>query len=230
MIYGYCRISTPRQSIERQVRNIREAYGDGVKIYCEAYTGTTVSRPEFAKLLRQVAAGDTVVFDEVSRMSRNAEEGFALYEELYGKGVELVFLKEPYISTATFREAAAQAIPMTGGAVDIILEAVNRYLLEVARTQIRIAFEQAQKEVDDLHRRTREGIETARRNGKQIGRAPVGRGNGKTFETAKAKRAKEIIRRHSKSFGGTLNDTELQKLAGISRNTLYKYKGEIKGE
>lgn len=37
-------------------------------------------------------------------MSRNAEEGFSLYEELFTKGVNLVFLKEPHINTDTFIE------------------------------------------------------------------------------------------------------------------------------
>ena len=45
------------------------------------------------KLLKIVRAGDTIVFDSVSRMSRNAETGFQIYQELYDKGVELVFLK-----------------------------------------------------------------------------------------------------------------------------------------
>ena len=40
--------------------------------------------------------------------------------------------------------------------------------MELAKEQIRLAFIQAQKEVDDLRQRTKEGIETARRDGKQI--------------------------------------------------------------
>lgn len=52
-------------------------------------------------------------------------------------------------------------INMTGDKIDLILEGVNQYLMELAREQIRIAFEQAEKEVSDLHQRTKEGIETA---------------------------------------------------------------------
>ena len=77
-VYGYCRVSTKQQSIERQIRNIREQYPEA-KIYQEAYTGTTTDRKEWKKLQRQLQSGDTVVFDSVSRMSRNAEEGFAAY-------------------------------------------------------------------------------------------------------------------------------------------------------
>ena len=55
-------------------------------------------------------------------MSRNAEEGFELYKELYDKGVELVFLKEPHINTETYRKALSAQVVMTGEMVDYILE------------------------------------------------------------------------------------------------------------
>ena len=168
-IYGYCRISQKKQNIERQVRNIITVYPTAV-ILREAYTGRKIDgRKEWEKLYRTVHAGDTIVFDSVSRFSRNAEEGFELYQDLYYKGVDLVFLKEPQINTETFKRALDRAIPMTGTNVDYILNGINRFLLELAKDQIRLAFEQAEKEVEDLRQRTREGIETARLNGKQIG-------------------------------------------------------------
>ena len=168
-IYGYCRISRKEQNIERQVRNIQREYPEAV-IVREAYTGTKVEgRKQFEKLIGTAKAGDMIVFDSVSRMSRNAEEGTALYDELMNRGIELVFLKEHHIDTSTYRKALTEGVPMTGTNVDIILSAVNEYLKALRKEQIRLAFEQAQKEVDDLHQRTREGIETARLNGKQIG-------------------------------------------------------------
>ena len=103
-IYGYCRISTAKQSIDRQIRNIKAEYPTA-HIVQEAYTGTSIFRPEWLKLYRVLKAGDTVVFDSVSRMSRNAEEGFALYEDLYHKGIQLVFLKEHHIDTETYKKA-----------------------------------------------------------------------------------------------------------------------------
>ena len=79
MIYGYTRISTKQQSIERQIRNIKELYPNSV-IVEEVYTGTKIyGRKEFNKLLKKVKTGDTIVFDSVSRMSRNAEEGKKFY-------------------------------------------------------------------------------------------------------------------------------------------------------
>jgi hypothetical protein len=152
--YGYARISTGRQNIERQVRNIISMFPDSV-IVREVYTGTKFQgRRELDKILNTIEEGDTIIFDSVSRMSRNADEGFKLYEELFKKGVNLVFLKEPHINTETYKKAMANQISMTGDKVDLILEGVNRYLMELAREQIRIAFEQAEKEVADLHQRT----------------------------------------------------------------------------
>ena len=81
------------------------------------------------------------------------------------------------------------------------------------------------KEVADLHQRTREGIETARINGKQIGQK-----TGAKLTTQKSKKAKEIILKYSKAFAGTLADADCMKLAGVSRNTFYKYKKELMNE
>lgn len=221
--YGYCRISTKKQSIERQIRNIKAVYPTAV-IVEEAYTGTSMNREKWCKLISRVAAGDTIVFDSVSRMSRNASEGFSAYEELFNRGINLVFIKEPHINTDTYKNAIQTGINMTGGAVDFILEGINRYLMELAKEQIRLAFEQSEKEVEDMRQRTREGIETARINGKAVG----GEANrGRHLVIKKADPAKEKILKYSVDFGGSLNDTETMKLCGISRNTLKKYKAEL---
>lgn len=222
MKYGYCRISRPKQSIERQIRNIKAQYQDSV-IVQEVFTRTRMDRRQWQLLMKRVKAGDTIIFDSVSRMSGNAEEGFAAYEELFNRGVNLVFLKEPHINTDTYKKALENNVQLTGSNVDYILEGVNRYLMELAKEQIRLAFEQSEKEVEDLHQRTREGIETARLNGKQIG----GKKDAK-ITTKKSLAAKEIIRKHSRDFNGTLSDVEVMQLTGLSRNTYYKYKRELK--
>ena len=223
MIFGYCRISTDRQNIERQIRNIQKAYPDAI-IKQEVYTGTkTDGRKVFEQLLKLVRSGDTIVFDSVSRMSRNAENGFQVYQELYDKGVELVFLKEPHINTETYKKALSNNIAMTGTKTDIILKAINEYLMELAKEQIIIAFEQSEKEVSDLHQRTKEGIETARRSGKQIGRK-----KGTKVTTQKSIKAKQDIQKLSKDFDGTLSDVDCIRLIGITKHTYYKYKAELK--
>lgn len=231
--YGYVRISTVKQSIERQIRNIRDQYPDAI-IVTDEYTGTKLDRPGWTKLYKTVKAGDTIIFDEVSRMSRDAEEGFAVYEDLYRRGVNLIFIKEPHISTSVYRQQAENQIKKieieTGKeAIDKcltgIMEAVSGLVMDLAKEQIRLAFEQAEKEVEYLHQRTREGIETARMNGKQIGQV-----KGSKLTTKKSIAAKELIRKHSKDFGGSLEDPDVIKLIGCSRNSYYKYKREIREE
>lgn len=224
-IYGYVRISTAKQNIERQKRNIKELYPNAVLVE-EVYTGRKVdTRPKWEQLCNRLKAGDTVVFDEVSRMARDAEEGFKAYKALYERDIELVFLKEHHIDTSVYRAAAQGQIEMTGTIADYVLDGVNKMLFALAEQQIRIAFEQAQHEVDFLSQRTKEGLETARANGKQIGLV-----EGVKLTTKKSITAKEKIKQHSKDFGGSLDDADCIKLVGISRNTFYKYKRELKEE
>lgn len=228
-VFGYCRISTNKQSIARQERNITALYPNAI-IIKEAYSGRkTEERKEFQKLLRIVESGDCIVFDSVSRMSR-LEEGFTIYQELYNKGVELVFLKEPHINTATYREALKRQIEVvetgdkaTDNLLKSIIEGINAYMMELAKKQIELAFIQSAKEVEDLQQRTREGLVSARLAGKQIGAIA-----GKKRNIPKANKAKEQIKKFSKDFEGTLNDIEVMKLVEVSRKTYYKYKAELK--
>lgn len=222
-IYGYVRVSTKQQNIERQIRNIKTAYGEDVMIFQEKSTGTRLDiRTEFKKLLKVVQQGDTIVFDSVSRMSRNAGEGITLYEELMEKGIDLVFLKEPYINTETYKNSLGDKIQLLGTDEDILFKAINEYMKKIARKQIVIAFEQAEKEVKDLSQRTKEGMITAKSNGKQIGQA-----KGTKLVTKKSIEKKLQIKKYCKDFNGTLNDKDTMKLLGIARNTYYKYKKEI---
>lgn len=91
----------------------------------------------------------------------------------------------------------------------------------------RKAFEQSEKEVCDLHERTREGIREAKRNGKQVGRSA-----GAKVTTKKSVVAKKMIQEYSQDFGGTLNDIDTMvqiraRVGTLSRNSYYKYKREL---
>jgi len=218
-IYGYARISTKKQSITRQIDNIKQVYPDAVIIQ-EAFTGTKMDRPSWNKLIRQLHEGDTIVFDEISRMSRNAEEGYAVYKELFDKGVNLVFLKESTLNADNFRKTIQVA--MTGTDVDAILRGVNEYLMILAENQIKTAFATAEHEVDFLHKRTSEGVRRAQAEGKQVGIE-----KGRKLVTKKSVAMKQEIRKYSKDFDGTLKDTEVMRLTGLARNTYYKYKKEL---
>lgn len=231
MEYGVARVSTRKQNLERQVRNILAKYPTA-KIIKETYTGTKLEgRKEFENLLKILKNGDFLIFDSISRMSRNLEEGCQLYEDLFNKGINLIFLKESYINTETYRKALDNQINVvlntgnqaTDELMQTIISALNKFVIALAKEQIKKAFEQAEKEVQDLHQRTKEGLITARLEGKQIGQK-----KGANLTTKKEKEVKPLIIKYSKDFEGTLSDKEVMKLVGISRNTFYTYKKELK--
>ena len=100
---------------------------------------------------------------------------------------------------------------------------MNKYLLRLAEDQIRLAFKQSEKEVQDLRNRTIEGIQTAKIQGKQIGGV-----KGRKLTTQKSITAKTEIKKYSKDFDGVLSDKDVIRLIGIARNTYYKYKKELR--
>ena len=230
MIYAYCRVSTQHQKLARQITNITAIYPTAT-IIKEFYTGTKQDRPNWNKLISQIKTADTIVFDSVSRMSRNADEGFKDYKMLYEQGVNLVFLNEPLINTSVFDSTKNNLLSIdiaTGNtAVDTFfkgnIELINNFIMALAEEQIKAAFDQAEKEVTDLHSRISQGIREAKKNGAKIGLA-----KGSTLTTKKATQCKAIIQKHSKDFGGSLEDPDVIKLCGCSRNSYYKYKRQIK--
>lgn len=229
-IYGYARVSTKSQKLERQVENLLK-YEPTITILKEKYTGTTTDRPVFNKLLKRVKEGDTIIFDSVSRMSRDAEEGFQIYKDLFTKGVNLVFLNEPHINTSVYAKALGQRVNLEAD-TELIQEVesfINRILDILAREQIQIAFNQAEKEVKDIQTRVKEGIRTAREKAEEKGEEfKIGRPVGTKINNPKANILKQQIFEMSKDFNGNKKDTELLQTLNISRNTYYKYKKELK--
>ena len=230
-LYGGCRVSTKKQNIQRQIRNIQEHYPNAIIIQ-DKFTGTKFDgRKEFEKLLKIIEPNDTMIFDGVSRFSRNADEGCELYEKLFNDRVNLIFLHESYINTDIYRKALDNQIQIhlqtgdkaTDSFINAIIDALNKYTIELAKAQIRKAFEQAEKEVKDLQRNTKAGIVTAKLNGKQVGQI-----TGAKLTTKKSIKAKDVILKYSKDFNGFLDDAACMKLANVSRNSYYKYKSELK--
>ena len=164
-------------------------------------------------------------------MSRNAQEGFKDYKMLYELGVHLIFLNEPLINTSVFNSTKSNLLSIsveTGNeAVDNFFKGnvrlINDFLMALAEEQIKAAFDQAEKEVTDLHSRISQGMREAKRNGTHIGLP-----KGTTLTTKKSIQCKAIIKKHSKDFGGSLEDPDVIKLCGCSRNSYYKYKKEAK--
>ena len=233
-IYGYARVSTEKQNLNRQLTNLCK-YDPSIEIYQEKFSGRKVdNRQEFKKLLARVRKGDCIVFDSVSRMSRNASEGFKLYKELYNKGISLVFLNESYINTSVYEQSMRSiSCPFSGVSsacsdsatekfINTVCTAIQEYTLSLIERQIVEAFNQSEKEVVDISSRIKQGIRERASKGLPIGNHTKHRVR-KDKEEKKAK-----IRALSRAFGGQFTDIQIIEMLHVSSITLWKYKAEIK--
>ena len=234
-IYGYARISTPKQSLQRQIDNIKASFPNAL-IYQEVFTGKSSAedREKFTALLKVVKPGDSIVFDEVSRLSRDAQGGYETYMNLIDRGVKLHFIKEPHLDSDVFKAALDRQINVqietgssatdtfTGGLFDLL----NQYMRDLAREQIRLAFERSEAEAAYLRKRTKEGIAAKREAAIAAGKDfKIGRAAHSTIRTAKQKMIAENIRNFSKDFTGgknnTMNDVQvMNQINGSSKKTL----------
>lgn len=223
-------VSTIQQKTKRQIDNIK-AYSPGAVIFEEKQTGTNIeSREAFRALLKKLKLGDTVVFDSMSRTSRDEKEGYSLYMDLMNKDIALVFLKEPHIDIAEFKSRTEKQIAniKTGNdnidtLINIIIDAIMQYAEYNLKDDIRLAFQQAQKERDDLAQRV---IEGKAKSDKYQGRPMGSRNKG----SQKSMHIRKVIQEQSKDFDGRFSDAKIMReyLPTVARGTYYKYKKEMR--
>ena len=99
MIYGYARVSTAAQDESSQVRQLKAAGCE--KVFREKITGTTADRPQLAKLMKKLAAGDVVITPAVDRLSRDTTDLLVMAREMQRAGAGIRSLAEPYLDTTS---------------------------------------------------------------------------------------------------------------------------------
>lgn len=92
MIYGYARVSTADQCLNRQVDALKNYKVD--KIFCEKISGTRKNRPELDRLLSEICSGDTIVIESLSRLGRSVKNLAELMEYFNENDIRLISLKE----------------------------------------------------------------------------------------------------------------------------------------
>ncbi len=147
MIFGYARVSTEEQNLNRQLDQLKEAGAE--KIYKEKITGTKKDRPELKKLLDYAREGDTIIITDLTRISRSTKDLISLVEELGARGINIKSLKESWLDTTTAQ----------GKLMFTIMAGLSQF------------------ERDLISERTKEGLKSARARGKQGGRPRVDKGN-----------------------------------------------------
>ncbi|WP_277679427.1 recombinase family protein [Gracilibacillus dipsosauri] len=148
--FGYIRVSSKDQNIDRQVENMKRESINDRDIFIDKLSAKNYERPQYQLLKRLVRKDDEIVFDSITRMGRSMNETLKEYEWFLENGVQLKFLKEPMINTSTEDD-------------DVIKQAIQKVILTVLA-----AF--AEKERTDIKIRQAEGIEAAKAKGKHLGR------------------------------------------------------------
>lgn len=98
---GYARVSTAKQSLERQLDALGAAGIPDERIYADKKSGATVERPGLTDLLAYARPGDTIVVYTLDRLGRNLREVLNLVYELNEKQIGVRSLADPLpINTA----------------------------------------------------------------------------------------------------------------------------------
>lgn len=194
MIYGYCRVSTKHQNLQRQIDALIK-YGINKRfIFSDKYSGKTLDREGLNELLDHLQPGDTIVIKEIDRLGRNRRETKDLILRLIQDEVEIVCLDMPYL-----KEFIIDKIRENEGFMEIMANALLDVILEVA--------EQERKKIIS---RTSEGRKKAIENGQKFGRRQ--KVSLETFRTYYDR----FIRREIKAV-------EIQRELGISKQSYYNY-------
>lgn len=209
--FNYMRISTreesDKQSFNRQEKSLR-AYAEKNKIeytlsFKDDTTGSTFNRPEWLKLERLLQEGDTVIFKEISRFTRQAEEGYKKYMELMQKGVNLVFIDNMTVSTDYIKNLTRVAYEQ---------DLVTRTALENAiKLLLIVELDRVQKEREIIVKRIKQGIKASdKKSGRKQGNLD---------------KMSDELRSDIKKFLGdrSIKQINLMNKHNISRNTLKKY-------
>jgi DNA invertase Pin-like site-specific DNA recombinase len=99
MLYGYARVSTIEQHLERQLNALKE---EGVEmIYTDKTSGVNLERPELKRMLEDVKEGDTIIITDITRISRSTRDLFELVDLLKLKGVNLKSIKDTWLDLSS---------------------------------------------------------------------------------------------------------------------------------
>lgn len=133
MIFGYARVSTQDQNLDRQLDQLKDANCE--EIFKEKITGTMADRPELGKLFERLRKDDILVVADLTRLSRSTRDLIDITEKLKARGIELKSLKENIdTTTATGKAMFGMLAVMAQFERDLISERTKQGL-ESARSR-----------------------------------------------------------------------------------------------
>ena len=152
MIYGYARVSTREQNLDRQFESL-ERYVDKENIYFDKQSGKDMNRKQYQELKKAVKKGDEIYFHELDRLGRNKEEMIREIKSFKDNGVVVRILDVP----TTMVKIEGQ---------EWVVEMINNILIEVLSSV-------AENERKKIRNRQQEGIKIALEKGVKFGRDSI---------------------------------------------------------
>lgn len=154
-VYGYVRVSTKEQNLDRQITALQEFGVPAKQIFQEKLSGKDFERPVYQHLIKKIKPGDTLVIKSIDRLGRNYHEILEQWRIITKeKGAAIVVLDMPLLDTRQGRDLTGTLI------ADIVLQLLS-YV--------------AQTEREFIRQRQAEGIAAAKARGVQFGRRAMDR-------------------------------------------------------
>lgn len=211
-MFGYMRISTKEERGKQKFTRQEQAFERYEKendtkflmTFKDDASGKSFDRTEWKKLESLLQSGDTIVFKDICRFTREYENGFKKYMELLEKGVEMVFIDNPTISTEYIRN-------MMGVAEKQKNRIAKKSLKDTIELLILVELDRAEQEREITVKRIKDGIKASeKKSGRKFGQLD---------------KVTDELKEDIKSF---LNDRSIKQIDlmskhNISRNTLKKY-------
>lgn len=159
IVYGYARVSSADQNLDRQLDALHAFPLEDKRIYCDKASGKDFERPGYRRLMQRLRPGDVVVVKSIDRLGRNYNEILAEWHRLtQKKRVAMVVLDMPLLDTRVGY----------GGVTGTFIADMMLQLLSYV----------AQVERENIRQRQAEGIKSAQARGVQFGRPPTPRPSG----------------------------------------------------
>ena len=153
-VFGYARVSTEEQNLDRQLNSLRQFVASDRDIYTDKASGKDFDRPGYNALLQVLRGGDIVYVHEFTRFGRNKSESLEQLRALQKKGIQVRFLDIP-TSMMDYSQFGPMQQP--------VMEMINNILIEVLATM-------SEQERKQIAKRQSEGIAAARIKGVKFGR------------------------------------------------------------
>lgn len=219
--YAYMRISTSeernKQSFNRQEKAIKRYCKENNidmkwserRVYRDDVSGATFDREQWKELMEDIQEGDTIIFKDISRFTRDCDNGFQKYMELMEKGINLVFIDNPVISTEYIKNM-----------MDIAENQSNRIAKKSLRDTIDllilVELDRVEREREITVKRINDGIAASnKKSGRKFGQLD---------------KMNDELREDIKKFlsDRSIKQVDLMRKHNISRNTLKKYVSIVK--